>query len=363
MTWAWAGAPGGGARAEAPRKAAEPQVSAATRKQVIDGALARLREAYVFPDVAEKMAQAVKARQARKEYDGITSADQLCERLTADLRAVSKDGHLQVVYSSRVLPPDNANGKETPEERQMHLARSRQLNFGFERVERLAGNIGYLDLRFFDDPELGGETAAAALGFLANSDALIIDLRRNEGGEPAMIALITTYLFAGEPVHLNDIYWRPDNSTHQWWTLPHVPGRRLSGKDVYVLTSRETFSGGEEFAYNLKNLRRATLLGEVTGGGAHPAVPRRINDHFGIVVPSGRAINPITRTNWEGTGVKPDIEMPAEQALKSAHLMALRKVLAGERDERRKERLAKTIETVSVELDALKKAPKAPPAP
>src|SRR5262249_36093703 len=199
-----------------------------------------------------------------------------------------------------------------PEEQAHFREFLRTSNCGFEKIERLPGNVGYLEFRQFAPPGICADTASAAMNFLANADAVIIDLRRNGGGDPAMVALISSYLFDAEPVHLNDLYFRPDNSTRQWWTLPYVPGKRLgSKKDVFVLTSKRTFSAAEEFTYNLKSLNRATIVGETTGGGAHPGGSRRINDHFAIWVPSGRAINPITKTNWEGTGVTPDIDVPA----------------------------------------------------
>lgn len=338
----------------APASAAPATVTAVVRGQVIEGALRHLQAAYVYPEVAGRMATAVREKQRGGAYDGLRTAEALCEQLTADLRAVSKDGHLHLIYSERPLPADRGNAPESPTERAEHLARSRHLNFGFERVERLPGNIGYLDLRFFDAPELGGATAVAAMSLLGNSDAIIIDLRRNIGGVPAMIALVTSYLFDGEPVHLNDIYWRPDDSTKQFWTLPYVPGPRLAGKDVYVLTSHDTFSGGEEFANNLKALRRATLLGEQTAGGAHPSELRRITDHFGIVVPAGRAINPITRTDWEGVGVKPDIEVPAAQALAHARVLALKKAVDRAPDEQLRGTLRQALDAAQRELTALR---------
>jgi C-terminal processing protease CtpA/Prc len=142
-----------------------------------------------------------------------------------------------------------------------------------------------------------------------------------------MVALVCSYLFGPEPVHLNDLYWREGNRTDEFWTRKELSGKRYLNKDVYVLTSKRTFSGAEEFTYNLKNLKRATIIGETTGGGAHPGGGFRINEHFGVFVPTGRAISPITKTNWEGTGVTPDISVPAEQAFHVARLMALKKSL------------------------------------
>ena len=140
-----------------------------------------------------------------------------------------------------------------------------------------------------------------------------------------MVAYISSYLFS-ESTHLNDLYNRKENSTTQYWTLPYVPGKRLAGKPVYLLTSKRTFSGAEEFSYNLKNLKRATIIGETTGGGAHPVSGHRIDDHFMIGVPFARAVNPISKTNWEGTGVEPDVKIPANEALDEAKKMATEKI-------------------------------------
>jgi C-terminal processing protease CtpA/Prc len=194
-------------------------------------------------------------------------------------------------------------------------------NCAFEKVERLPSNVGYVKFNGFAPPDVCGPTATAAMNFLGNVDAIIFDLRQNGGGDPAMVALISTYLF-DEPTHLNDLYNRKEDKTTQFWTLPYVPGKRLAGKPVFVLTSKRTFSGAEEFTYNLKNLKRATIVGETTGGGAHPVDGHRLDDHFMIGVPFARAVNPISKTNWEGTGVEPDVKVPADQALDVARKMA-----------------------------------------
>jgi C-terminal processing protease CtpA/Prc len=175
------------------------------------------------------------------------------------------------------------------------------------------------------DPEICGPTVAAAMNFLAHVDALVIDLRANGGGDPKMVAYISSHLFA-EPTHLNDLYNRKEDKTTEYWTLRDVPGARLADKPVFVLTSKRTFSGAEEFAYNLKNLKRATIIGETTGGGAHPVSGHRIDDHFIIGVPDARAINPISKTNWEGTGVEPDIKVPASEALDVAKQKAAEQI-------------------------------------
>jgi C-terminal processing protease CtpA/Prc len=193
-----------------------------------------------------------------------------------------------------------------------------EMNCGFQKVERLDGNVGYLKFDMFADPELCAPTAAAAMNFLAGTRALIVDVRENGGGSPAMVAYVSSYLF-DRRTHLNDLWTRQTGKTEEFWTRDSVAGRRFGGeKPVYVLTSSRTFSGAEEFTYNLKNLKRATIVGETTGGGAHPVAGHRIDDHFVIGVPFARAVNPITHTNWEGVGVEPDIKAPAGDALATA---------------------------------------------
>jgi len=329
-------------------------IDAATRTQVIDGILKRLNDSYVFPDVAKKMEQSIRERVAKKEYDQVTSAKQFATTLTNDLQAVSHDKHLRVRYSNEAIPERGPRREPTAEEREQRKRNLTWLNHGFGKVERLPGNIGYLEFFNFADEELGADTVAAAMNFVNGTDALIIDMRKNGGGNPAMVALVCSYLFGPEPVHLNDLYWREGNQTEEFWTKKEVAGKRYLNKDVYVLTSKRTFSGAEEFSYNLKNLKRATIIGETTGGGAHPGGGFRINEHFGMFVPTGRAISPITKTNWEGTGVTPDVSVPADQALVVARLMALKKSLTTAPNPDFKADIEEEIQKLEKELAALK---------
>ena len=293
-------------------------IDAAMRDSVIDGAIAKLRERYVFEEAAEAMAEAIERRHRRGEYDAITSGPELAELLTAHLREVSNDLHLRVNFSPVAVPaPPSAMPEPNAEARERYRQQMARVNCGFEKVEILPGNVGYLKFNVFAEPAVCGPTASAAMNFLQHVDALVVDMRENGGGSPAMVAYVTSYLFE-MPTHLNDLYNRAEDTTRQWWTLPHVPGERLAEQPVYVLTSQRTFSGGEEFTYNLKSLGRATIVGETTGGGAHPVRGEWINEQFTIGVPFARAINPITKTNWEGTGVAPDVEVPAAEALDKA---------------------------------------------
>src|SRR5688500_7065928 len=308
-------------------------VDAATRSAVIEVLLKELNDSYVFAETAKKMETDIRWRLAAKEYDNVSSARGFAEKLTTDLQSVSKDKHLRVRFSFDKLPERTDRRQPTEAEIEQNRWFNKRVNYGFERIERMNGNIGYIDLRGFNDHIAGAETVAAAMTFLQNTEALIFDLRQNGGGSPAMIQLISSYLFGDKPVHLNDLYWRKQNKTDEFWTKPELAKIKFTNKEIYVLTSNYTFSGAEEFSFNLKNLKRATIIGETTGGGAHPGGVVRLGDHFGVFIPVGRAINPISKTNWEGTGVEPDIKLPKEQALKTAYLMALNKQLVAMKDE------------------------------
>jgi len=318
-----------------------PTLDSATKTAVVNGAIEQMQRAYIFADVAEKMAADVRARAARKEYDAIADPKAFAETLTRDLQAVSHDKHLRIIFDPNGV--QQRGGAPSAEERAQQLAEERRRNFGFQRVERLDGNVGYIDLRGFSGTPESRDVAVAAMNFAADTDALIFDLRRNGGGSPFMIGILSSYLFT-EVVHLNDFYVRETDSKREFFTSADVAGRRY-GKDkpVYVLTSNRTFSAAEEFTYDLKNLQRATIVGETTGGGAHPGGVRPITQYFGIWLPTGRAINPITKTNWEGTGIEPHVKVPAEQALTAAHLDALKKVRASATDQRHRDQLDAAI--------------------
>ncbi|HET6579884.1 MAG TPA: S41 family peptidase [Gemmatimonadales bacterium] len=330
--------------AQTPGRGPDTTIDAATRTQVLEGVLRRLEQDYVYPATAAKMARAVRERARQGAYDGIASAHAFADTLTGDLRAVSHDRHLRVVYRAGGVPDETPDGEPSAEDRRERAAFGRQVNFGLERVERLSGNVGYLEIRSF---EFGAaevdSTLAAAMNFLAHTDALIIDVRRNGGGDPEMVAAVCSYLLPPGTL-INKFYWRPLDRWDEFRTRP-VSGRSYgTSRPVYVLTSDRTFSGAEEFAYDVQTQRRGEIVGDTTGGGAHPGGMRRVTGGFGVWVPSGRAVNPVTGTNWEGTGVRPDVAVPADDALRAAHLRALDRLLAGAHEAERRTLLQEAIE-------------------
>ncbi|MCG8455660.1 MAG: S41 family peptidase, partial [Holophagales bacterium] len=312
------------------------RVDADLRSASVEAIAAAIRETYIFADKAEAMAQRIESRLEAGAYDDASKLLTFAGLLTQDLRSESHDLHLNVSPMPASEYGSSGGELDQDELRRQYVEALKRDNYGFRRVERLPGNIGYLDLRSFAPAEEGGETAVAAMGFLAGSDALIFDVRNNGGGAPSMIQLITSYLLP-EPTHLNSFYVRETDETQQFWTQAHVRGERMTEVPVYVLTSQRTFSAAEEFSYNLRHLERATLVGETTGGGAHPVVSRRWPElGLRMFLPYGRAVNPISGTNWEGTGVEPHVDVPAAHAFDMAYRKALDDLLAATEDPTRR---------------------------
>jgi hypothetical protein len=314
-----------------------PTLDAAKKQAVVDEISTLFNKSYIFAETAKKVEDALRAKLKAGEFDKLAAAPDFARAVAAVILDVSKDRHTGFAYDPAVAEDiRRLEGQSEDEARRVRERRNRDArrdNFGFRKVERLPGNIGYLDFRRFTSPDLAGATAVAAMNFLAYCDAVIVDLRQNGGGDPAQIQLISSYFF-GQPVHLNDLYARGADTTENYWTLPYIPGPRSADADLYILTSARTFSGAEEFTYNMKNLKRATVIGETTGGGAHPTTTMIVQEDFILRVPFARAINPVSKTNWEGTGVAPDIAVPAAEAFDRAYVMAVEKLAARAADPR-----------------------------
>ena len=320
--------------AQAPGGDPPPEATAELRAAIVDSVTTEFNESYVFEDVAGEMEKHLRGKLKRGEYDELATIPEFARQLTEDLREVSGDRHISVRYATDEMLRESLEEEDDPElERQRELERLKRTNFQFRKLEFLSGNVGYLKLDGFVGAEFSGPTATAAMNFLAHSDAIIIDLRQNGGGDPSLIQFLMGYFLDGS-THLNSFHTRQGDSVEQYWSLPYVPGPKMQDTDLYVLTSSYTFSGAEEFTYNLKNLERALIIGETTGGGAHPIKLRVFPSlNCGMTVPYARAVNPISGTNWEGTGIEPHIAVPQEQALDRAHLEALTKLRESADDE------------------------------
>ena len=282
----------------------------------------RLQTSYIDRPAAEAISSDVRKRAAAGEFDRL-AGNELAEALNARIRAVTTDPHLGIRYSVEPFV-EPGNSAPAPEDRDRMRRFAAAQNFGFEKVERLPGNVGFMELNGFFDPQVGGDTAVAAMAFLANTDAIIIDLRYNSGGVPGIGLFLSSYFF-DKPVLLHSIEWREGESARveQFRTQAFVPGRRLTQQPLFVLTSDRTISAAESFAYSLQAIGRARVVGEVSAGGGQPGGEVRIAEHFAAFIPTGRAINPITKTNWEGTGIRPDVVVDEKQAAATAHRLAL----------------------------------------
>ena len=288
------------------------------RQQVLEAVIAHLRSDYIDPGVGERAALALRKDMDAGRFNSFAGGRSFADALSRRIQGLTDDGHLNVEYSAE---PINArpDAEEEYSDAQMERWYGAHINYGVNRVERLDDNIGYLDLRVFPPLAMGGDTIVAAMNVLADMDGLIIDLRRNGGGIGDTADLVASYLFDEGRQPLTGVYDRPSDTLTQRFTLQYVPGKRFGGdKPVYVLISEDTFSAAEALAYNLQALDRAEIVGEVSGGGAHPFEYLPVHEHFVLWSVTARSVNPLTGSNWQSVGVQPDIAVPAEDALREA---------------------------------------------
>jgi len=288
----------------------------AKRHRVIEAVIANLQEHYPYRDVAQKTAAALEAHERNDDDDAATDGRAFAGLLTQQIRDVSHDMHVEVVYSETPLPDRPAG--PSPERLTRYRRAMKENNCTFEKVQVLPHNIGYLKLNFFPDPSVCGSTAKAAMASLNEARTIIFDLRDNRGGYPGMVMMIAAYLFD----HPEYMYSPREDTTEQFWTHSPVPGNKLADKPVYVLTSARTFSGAEHFSYDLKMLKRATLVGETTAGATDVGTFRRIDDHFGMGMRETKPINPYREPDWAVVGVQPDVKVIAADALETAEKLA-----------------------------------------
>lgn len=324
-------------------------ISEQTKSEVLDSLLQKLNDFYVFPDTVVKIEKTIRLYKKNGHYSKIKDSKTFADTLTNQLLRITHDKHFRVSFNEE----DNETPIQTSVEDEKEKARNFQRfkiqkNFGFAKIDILDGNIGYIKIEAFFPVNDAAQTATAAMNYLTNTDALIIDLRSNHGGEPEMVQFLASHFFDTTPVHLNDLFWREGNKIIQYWTLPNVTAKRYLDKSIYILTNEETFSAGEEFTYDLQALKRATVIGKKTGGGANPGSEFTVKGQFVAFIPNGRAINPVTKTNWEGTGVKPDIEILEKDPLIETQIIALKKLIETTADKKIKDYFRKNLDKIQV---------------
>jgi retinol-binding protein 3 len=330
--------------------------NAARNHEVIDAVLKRIGTGYIYSEKLPEIARSIQGREAHDDYSNLNDAA-FAEALTRDLQSAAGDLHFQIEYSPSTIPIES--GEAPAPSRDERFNAGRENNFGFDKAEVLQGNIGYINVRTFHRAEAIGDVLAAAMDFVSNTDALIVDVRGHDGGRADAVALMVSYFVEGNPKQLTGIYWKQLGTTVESFTSPSVKGKKYLDRPVYILTSRDTASAGEGFCDDMKTLKLATLVGERTMGAANPGSTVRLTDHFSMFLPTGKAVNPITGGNWEGTGVLPEVVVPAAEALQRAQLLALKRLIEQSKAEKRKR-----LQAVVDKLEKSNKTPSvAPSAP
>jgi hypothetical protein len=321
------------------------QIGNMEKDAIIDSLCSKLEQYYIYPEKANKAIQFIQNKRAIGRYNAISDEYTFASQITADLREAGDDEHLRLEYSSTPIADQNDNPYQLTEKEEEEMRSFViQQNFGIRKIDILKGNIGFIDFGAIFGADVAGEKYTSIMTYLSDTDALIVDLRNCRGAMGLDgISFLASYFFKGS-VHLNDLVWRKNNSVEQKWTFAYVPGKRYLNKPIYILTSARTFSGGEGFSYHLQALKRATIIGEQTRGGANPGASIKLNDHFSVFTPNGTTINPITSSNWESNGVIPDVPVKANMALYEAYKLTLKDCIELVKEERQKQYLLDILE-------------------
>jgi hypothetical protein len=308
-----------------------------SKKQIIDSLTKQLEEFYIRPNAIGDIKKKLNDNYKKGLYKDILKPNEFASKLSSDLIEVSKDLHFAVLYDPEWVESKLKKGDKEVEKKikAEELTEAKKKNFGFQQVRILEGNIGYIQFDYFEDPAIAYETAVSTMQFLSGTDALIIDLRRNNGGAMEMGQFLSSYFYSGKELPLYKFYYFEKNRKkvdREMWLLPSVPGKRLEDIDIYILTSSVTFSAAEWMSYSLQNLKRVTIVGEKTAGGAHPIDRKVLSNGFSANIPFGEVKDPITNSDFEGKGVTPDVLCKSEEAVNASHLLALQKLASKNKD-------------------------------
>ncbi|MDQ6892092.1 MAG: S41 family peptidase [Acidobacteriota bacterium] len=351
----------------APASSAALSITDARARELVLAAADFLDTMYVEPEKGKRIAEELRRRSETGRYDGSSTISTLADRLTADLQEVGRDKHLSARFDPQAssahggmirrqigdAPPGGMGAPQVRVVRgegptdPVRAERDRRSNFGFHSVERLDGNVGYLELRELTSLRASRDTAAAAMAFLSNSDAVIIDLRNCPGGSADTVSFLASYFFGPGRHELFSRYDRPGDETRVEYTTEDLPGRRMADTDLWILVGPGTASAGESLAYLLQQFGRATVVGEGTAGAGYNVAMLPVGDGLVLGVSVAKPIHPKTGRGWEGEGVKPDVRVAAVDALSTAHSSALKKLLARAEEDRRKRELQWAVERVT----------------
>jgi hypothetical protein len=321
---------------------AAPPIDRASRNEAVETLAERMAQHYVFADTGASAAASLRRRLAGGAYDGLDDAEGLAARLTTDLQELTHDLHAEVAAMEQALEPDlpqnqvrhpgtiDIDARVRGMDRMMRAVSARR--FGFPDSRRLAGNVAYVRIDELPEPILAGQALAAEMAAVADAAALIIDLRENGGGNPDTVTQLCAYLFDDRPVHLNDQLTRGIGRVLPMWTQPVASDLRFgSRKPVFILVGKDTFSAGENLAYTLQALKRATIVGAPTRGGAHGGRGFRLAEHLLASIPNRQTISAVTHADWEGKGVQPDVRVEEAKALETALALAAKAAVASKR--------------------------------
>lgn len=301
-------------------KAQDTSYTKEYKEKVIQSISQLMNDFYVFPEVAKLTEVHLKAQLLNGYFDQFENDETFAVALTKSVQTINKDKHMRIWSNQSYVTPVKSQERMF-EEHLARIDRFREGNAGFKSVKILDGNVGFIDLREFSGLENGKEIADAYMKLMSRTDAIIIDLSKNGGGSPNMVQYLCSYFF-NKKLLLNSLYWREGNTTEEYWSLDEVGGQKMQDIPLFIMTSEKTFSGAEEFSYNMQTQKRATLVGQTTGGGANPGRSMRINDNLSVFIPTGKAINPVTKTNWEGIGVIPEVPTNVEDAYDKTLILA-----------------------------------------